>query len=92
MFALPFILTSIWFLVGYFENAVTDEVFILDGIDAALVFLTIYPKSLILWVIAGIVLVVYNVQHHQGGSRILPIISSCFWISAYFVLSRVLCI
>ena len=54
MFALPFILTSIWFLVRYFENVVTDEVFILYGIDAALVFL-IYPKSLILWVVAGIV-------------------------------------
>ena len=77
MFALPFILTSIWFLVRYFENAVTDEVFILYGIDAALVFL-IYPKSLILWVVAGIVLVVYNVQHHQVARGFYQLLAAVF--------------
>lgn len=77
MFALPFILTSIWFLVRYFENAVTDETFILYGIDAALVFL-IYPKSLILWVVAGIVLVVYNVQHHQVARGFYQLLAAVF--------------
>jgi hypothetical protein len=42
IFALPFLLTSIWFLVRYFENGVRDEMFIFYGIDAALVFM-IYP-------------------------------------------------
>ncbi|HGA1385827.1 TPA: quinol oxidase, partial [Streptococcus suis] len=64
MFALPFLLTSVWFLVRYFENAVRDEAFILYGIDAALVFL-IYPKSLILWLVAGLVLFIFNIQHRQ---------------------------
>ncbi len=59
IFALPFLLTSIWFLVRYFENGVRDEMFIFYGIDAALVFM-IYPKSILLWVVATLVLLVFN--------------------------------
>jgi hypothetical protein len=61
IFALPFLMTSIWFLVRYFENGVRDEMFILYGIDAALVFM-IYPKSVLLWATASLVLLVFNVR------------------------------
>lgn len=64
LFALPFLLTSLWFLIRYFENAVRDEAFILYGIDAALVFM-IYPKSIILWLVASLVLLVYNARNRQ---------------------------
>ncbi|HFU4000369.1 TPA: quinol oxidase [Streptococcus suis] len=77
IFALPFVLTSIWFLVRYFENAVRDEAFILYGIDAALVFL-IYPKSLVLWVVAGLLLFIYNVHHQQKARGVYQILASIF--------------
>ncbi|HFI0645511.1 TPA: quinol oxidase [Streptococcus suis] len=77
IFALPFVLTSIWFLVRYFENAVRDEAFILYGIDAALVFL-IYPKSLILWLVAGLVLFIFNIQHRQVTRGIYQLLATIF--------------
>ncbi|BDD41726.1 quinol oxidase [Streptococcus ruminantium] len=77
MFALPFIFTSIWFLVRYFEHAVRDEAFILYGIDAALVFL-IYPKSLILWLVAGLVLFVFNAKHRQVARGFYQILATIF--------------
>ncbi|ABP91219.1 Heme/copper-type cytochrome/quinol oxidase, subunit 1 [Streptococcus suis 98HAH33] len=77
MFALPFLLTSVWFLVRYFENAVRDEAFILYGIDAALVFL-IYPKSLILWLVAGLVLFIFNIQHRQVTRGIYQLLATIF--------------
>lgn len=77
IFALPFLLTSIWFLVRYFEQAVKDEAFILYGIDAALVFL-IHPKSLILWVVAGLVLLVFNAQHRQMARGVYQLLASIF--------------
>lgn len=64
IFVLPFLLTSLWFLVRYFEGAVRDEFFILYGVDAALVFL-IDPKSFLLWLVATLVLWGYAVQQHQ---------------------------
>lgn len=77
LFVLPFLLTSLWFLVRYFENAVRDEAFILYGIDAALVFL-IYPKSLVLWVVAGLLLFIYNVHHQQKARGVYQILASIF--------------
>ncbi len=77
LFALPFILTSIWFLVRYFENAVRDEAFILYGIDAALVFL-IYPKSLLLWLVAGLVLLIFNSHKRQMARGIYQLLASIF--------------
>ena len=76
MFVSPFHFNQYLVLVRYFENAVTDEVFILWH-RCALVFL-IYPKSLILWVIAGIVLVVYNVQHHQVARGFYQLLAAVF--------------
>ncbi|HFI0236910.1 TPA: quinol oxidase [Streptococcus suis] len=77
IFVLPFILMTTWFLVRYFENAVRDEAFILYGIDAALVFL-IYPKSLVLWVVAGLLLFIYNVHHQQKARGVYQILASIF--------------
>lgn len=77
IFALPFILTSIWFLIRYFENAVRDEAFILYGLDAALVFL-IYPKSLILWLVAGLVLFIFNIQHQRKARGFYQLLASLF--------------
>lgn len=63
-FVLPFLLTSLWFLVRYFAGAVRDESFFFFGIDAALVFL-IAPKSALLWPVAFLVLMVYGIQQRQ---------------------------
>ncbi|MGT2910091.1 quinol oxidase [Streptococcus cameli] len=77
LFALPFLLTSIWFLIRYFENAARDEAFILYGIDAALVFM-IYPKSILLWVVASLVLFVYNTQQKRLARGIYQFLASVF--------------
>lgn len=77
IFALPFVLTSLWFLVRYFENAVRDEAFILYGIDAALVFM-IYPKSVILWIVASLVLFVYNIRYGRKVRAVYQFLASLF--------------
>lgn len=77
LFVLPFLLTSLWFLVRYFENAVRDEAFILYGIDAALVFL-VYPKSFVLWLIAGVLLFFFNIQHQQKARGVYQFLATIF--------------
>lgn len=77
MFALPFVLTSMWFLIRYFDKGVKDEWFILYGVDSALVFL-IYPRSLILWLVAGLVLLVYNIRHHHLARGIYQLLATLF--------------
>ncbi|HEM6265452.1 TPA: quinol oxidase [Streptococcus suis] len=77
IFALPFVLASIWFLVRYFANAVGDEVFILYGIEAALAFL-IYPESLLLWLLAGFILFVFNTQQRQMARGFYQLLASIF--------------
>ncbi|HFU4377281.1 TPA: quinol oxidase [Streptococcus suis] len=77
IFVLPFVLGSIWFLVRYFANAVTDEAFILYGIEAALAFL-IYPKSLLLWLLAGFILFIFNTQHRQMARGFYQLLASIF--------------
>ncbi len=77
IFALPFLMTSIWFLVRYFENGVRDEMFILYGIDAALVFM-IYPKSILLWVVATLVLLVFNGQRGHFARGIYQSLATLF--------------
>lgn len=77
IFALPFVLASIWFLVRYFANAVGDEAFILYGIEAALAFL-IYPESLLLWLLAGFILFVFNTQQRQMARGFYQLLASIF--------------
>ncbi|HFI0144584.1 TPA: quinol oxidase [Streptococcus suis] len=77
IFVLPFVLGSIWFLVRYFANAVADEAFILYGIEAALAFL-IYPKSLLLWLLAGFILFIFNTQHRQMARGFYQLLASIF--------------
>lgn len=77
LFALPFLLTSIWFLIRYFENAVRDEMFILYGIDAALVFM-IYPKSAFLWIVATLVLAVYNIRNQRKARGVYQFLAALF--------------
>ncbi len=77
IFAMPFLLTSIWFLIRYFENAVRDEAFILYGIDAALVFM-IYPKSALLWIVSSLVLLVYNARNRHIARGIYQLLGTVF--------------
>ncbi|HFR3538975.1 TPA: quinol oxidase [Streptococcus suis] len=77
IFALPFVLASLWFLVRYFANAVGDEAFILYGIEAALAFL-IYPESLLLWLLAGFILFVFNTQQRQMARGFYQLLASIF--------------
>ena len=64
LYALPFLLSSIWFLIRYFEESLRDEAFLLYGLDAAVVFL-IAPKSVVLWIIATLVLFIYNMRRKR---------------------------
>lgn len=77
LLALPFLLTSIWFLIRYFENAVRDEAFILYGIDAALVFM-MYPKSALLWLVAAVVLIVFNIRHQRKARGFYQFLATVF--------------
>lgn len=77
VFVLPFVLASLWFLVRYFANAVGDEAFILYGIEVALAFL-IYPQSLLLWLLAGFVLFVFNTQQRQMARGLYQLLASIF--------------
>lgn len=77
MFALPFLLTSLWYLVRYFDNSVRDEAFILYGIDAALVFM-IYPKAAVLWLVSALVLFIYNIRHHRFARGIYQVLAGIF--------------
>lgn len=72
---LPFILMTIWFLVRYFENALRDEGFILYGINLALTFL-IYPKGSILWLVASLVLIVFNIRNQQKARGIYQFLAT----------------
>lgn len=75
IFVLPFILMTIWFLVRYFENALRDEGFILYGINLALTFL-IYPKGSILWLVASLVLIVFNIRNQQKARGIYQFLAT----------------
>ncbi|HFH9840036.1 TPA: quinol oxidase [Streptococcus suis] len=77
IFALPFILMTTWFLVRYFENAIRDESFILYGINLALTFL-IYPKGSILWLVASLVLLVFNIRNQQKARGIYQFLATIF--------------
>lgn len=77
VFVLPVLLTSLWFLIRYFERAVRDEAFILYGIDAAIAFL-LYPKSSVLWLVSILVLLVYNAVHRQIGRGIYQALATVF--------------
>lgn len=77
IFALPFILNSIWFLIRYVEHAVRDEAYILYGINAAISFL-IYPKSLLIWCIAGVILLSFNMFHRQIARGIYQLLAMKF--------------
>ncbi|MCQ8261369.1 glycosyltransferase family 39 protein [Streptococcus suis] len=77
IFVLPFILMTIWFLVRYFENAIRDEGFILYGINLALTFL-IYPKGSILWLVASLVLLVFNIRNQQKARGIYQFLATVF--------------
>ncbi|HFU3715698.1 TPA: quinol oxidase [Streptococcus suis] len=77
IFALPFVLTSIWFLIRYINDAVSDEGFILYGIDAAIVFM-IYPKSLILWLVSPLVLFVYNSRNKRLARGVYQFLAAVF--------------
>lgn len=77
LFVLPFLLTSLWFLVRYFDNAVRDEAFVLYGVDAALVFM-MYPRGALLWLVAGGVLLVYNLKKHQFARGVYQFLATIF--------------
>ncbi|HFI0634343.1 TPA: quinol oxidase [Streptococcus suis] len=77
IFVLPFILITTWFLVRYFENAIRDESFILYGINLALTFL-IYPKVSILWLVASLVLLFFNIRNQQKARGIYQFLATIF--------------
>ncbi|MTB63481.1 quinol oxidase [Streptococcus sp. zg-86] len=77
LFVLPVLMTSLWLLIRYFENAVRDELFILYGIDAAIAVM-IYPKSILFWLVATLVLLVYNATHRQMARGVYQALATIF--------------
>ncbi|TCD45870.1 quinol oxidase [Streptococcus sp. X16XC17] len=77
LLALPFILTSLWFLVRYFDNAVRDEGFIFYGMDAAIVFM-IDPKSVLLWAVATLILLGYNIKYKRKARGFYQLLAGLF--------------
>ncbi|MGT2715752.1 quinol oxidase [Streptococcus respiraculi] len=77
LFALPFVLAGLWFVLRYVERAVRDEGFILYGIYAAVAFM-IYPKSVLLWVVSALVLTVYNVTRRQMARGVYQTLAAIF--------------
>ncbi|MBF0787555.1 MULTISPECIES: quinol oxidase [unclassified Streptococcus] len=77
LFALPFVLAGLWFVLRYVERATRDEGFILYGIYAAIAFM-IYPKSVLLWVVSAVVLTVYNVAQRQKARGVYQALATIF--------------
>lgn len=77
LFAQPFVLASLWFLIAYLEDGVKDEGFILYGIYGALVFL-IHPMSSLLWVVASLVLLVYNIAKKRLARGFYQLLAGLF--------------
>lgn len=77
LFALPFILASLWFVLRYLEGATRDEGFILYGIYAAIAFM-IYPKSVLLWVVSALVLTVYNIAQRKKARGFYQALATLF--------------
>lgn len=62
--ASPFVFMGIWFLLTYFDDQRKDEVFISYGLVSAL-SLFLEPKTLVFWLLAFILLTVYNIRHKR---------------------------
>lgn len=77
LFALPFVLAGLWFVLRYLERATRDEGFIIYGIHAAIAFM-IYPKSLLLWGASALVLTVYNVRQRQKARGLYQALATVF--------------
>lgn len=77
LFALPFVLAGLWFLLRYMEQAIRDEGFILYGIYGAIAFM-IYPKSVLLWVVSVLVLTVYNIVQHRKARGVYQALATVF--------------
>ncbi|MGT2755971.1 hypothetical protein [Streptococcus ovuberis] len=80
LFALPFVLYGLLFLLEYFAGEARDEGFVLYGINGALVFL-IDPKSSLLWLIAGLVLVGYNIKQERKARGVYQFLGTVFGFS-----------
>ncbi|MET3558219.1 hypothetical protein ABID29_001339 [Streptococcus rupicaprae] len=80
LFALPFVLYGLLFLIKYLAGESRDEGFILYGVNGALVFL-IDPKSSLLWLTAGLVLLVYNVKQGQKARGLYQLLATVFGFS-----------
>lgn len=77
LYALPFVLKGLWFLLRYFEGQASDEGFILYGLNGALTFL-IDPKSTLLWLVAGFILLVIHVKEKQKARAVYQFLASLF--------------
>ncbi|MBF0778260.1 quinol oxidase [Streptococcus cuniculi] len=77
LFALPFVLAGLWFLLRYFERATRDEGFILYGVYGAIAFL-IYSKSILLWVVSTLVLTIYNTNQRQFARGVYQALATIF--------------
>lgn len=80
LFAMPFLLNALWFLLRYFSQRTKDEAFIGYGFNAGLVFLT-DPKASLLWLVAAVVLLVYNIRNHNKARGFYQALGTFFGFS-----------
>lgn len=80
LFALPFIMNALWHLIRYFSGNLSDEAFIWYGINGGVVFL-IDPKSFLVWLLAGLVLLVYNIRTGQKARGFYQALGTFFGFS-----------
>ena len=91
IFVLPLLLASIWFLVRYFQDDLADEQFILFGIYLALGCF-ISPNTFLFWLIAVLVLWVYNFKHKRKARGFYQFLASLFgfllvtYLLGYYIL------
>lgn len=86
IFAFPFLLKGLWFLLRYFDGGVSDESFIWYGINGALVFL-IDPKAALLWLVAGFLLLIYNIRRQAKARGFYQFLATFFGFSLVIYLA-----
>lgn len=79
LFALPFVLMGLFFLVRYLDHSAKDEGFILYGIAASFAFL-IDVRTIVLWLVAGIFLLFFNLANRRFARLVYQFLATLFGV------------
>ena len=90
--AMPFIFLSVWYLVKYFDDATTDEAFVIYGFTGALGLL-IEPRTMLFWIISFMVILGYSFYQRRFARGIYQALGTIFgsllviYTAVYFILN-----